>query len=215
MRITHLGHSCLLVDVAGTRLLLDPGTLTPSFDGIGHVDAVLITHQHPDHLDVDRLPGLLTDADTELLAEPQTVTVLGKAGLSAGTLPAGAEHQVGAVRVRAVGGDHAVVHPEVPRVGNVGLLVDAPGEPLLFHPGDAYDAVPEAVDVLAVPLAAPWSKAAEMVDFARAVASSMAFPIHDAHLSPAGRGLYLGLLDRMSPERTTVRDLAGAGSVEV
>ena len=88
--------------------------------------------------------------------------------------------------VTAVGGQHAVIHVDIPRVGNVGFVITAPGEPTLFHPGDSYEATPEGIDVLAIPMSAPWAKLGEAIDFVRAVAPRTAFPIHDTGLSERG-----------------------------
>ena len=72
MKLTHLGHACLLVETGRARLLIDPGTLS-AFDDVRDLDAVLVTHQHPDHVDPARLAPLLqaspgaalwVDADT-------------------------------------------------------------------------------------------------------------------------------------------------------
>src|SRR4051794_4100317 len=105
-----------------------------------------------------------------------------------------------------VGGRHAVIHEEIPRIGNVGLLFTADGEPTLFHPGDMIDTVPGGVDVLAVPLTAPWCAAKETATFLRAVAARTAVPIHDAGLSPVGRATYLRVLGGLLPEATEFRD---------
>ncbi len=59
MQITHFGHSCLLVEIDGTKVLFDPGNFSHGFDGISGLDAILITHQHPDHCDVAKLPDLV------------------------------------------------------------------------------------------------------------------------------------------------------------
>ncbi|MBK6886326.1 MAG: MBL fold metallo-hydrolase [Tetrasphaera sp.] len=58
MRITHLGHACLLIEMADSRILLDPGVFTADLSPATDLDAILVTHQHPDHLDQSRLPGL-------------------------------------------------------------------------------------------------------------------------------------------------------------
>jgi len=216
VRVTHLGHSCLLVEAGGVRVLLDPGTLAPGFDGVTGLDAVLVTHQHPDHVDVDRLPALLAASPgARLLAEPQTAGQLAPSGLEAAPMPAGEVRTLGGLRVEAVGGRHAVIHADLPRIGNVGYLLAEDGGPVLFHPGDMVDTAPEGVDVLALPLNAPWAAAKEAVDFARAVAPRVAFPIHDGLLSPAGRAIYLRVVGGLLPASTRLDDLAGAGAAEV
>jgi L-ascorbate metabolism protein UlaG (beta-lactamase superfamily) len=57
MKLTHLGHACLLVET-DVRLLVDPGTMS-DFAGVTDLAGVLVTHQHPDHIDVPRLAALL------------------------------------------------------------------------------------------------------------------------------------------------------------
>ena len=54
MKLTHLGHACLLVETDGARLLVDPGAMS-AFEDVRDLDAVLVTHQHADHVDAARL----------------------------------------------------------------------------------------------------------------------------------------------------------------
>ena len=83
--------------------------------------------------------------------------------------------------MRGVGSTHAEIVPQIARIANVGVLIGAEGEPTLFHPGDTYEYSPDGVDVLALPLGAPWGKVSETVDFARRVAPAALFPVHDCH----------------------------------
>ena len=58
--LTHLGHSCVLVEVprgdgTAAKILLDPGTLAPPLSHRQGLDAILITHAHPDHLDPEQV----------------------------------------------------------------------------------------------------------------------------------------------------------------
>ena len=96
-------------------------------------------------------------------------------------------------RVRAVGGLHAVIHRDIPRIGNVGLVVSAEGEPTFFHPGDSLATTPSGVDVLAVPAYGPWAAMKETVDFAREVAAVEGFLIHDGLLNERGWSLVFHL----------------------
>lgn len=207
MQITQLGHACLLVETDRARVLVDPGTYSSGFESLTGLDAVVLTHQHPDHVDTGKLPGLLrSNGGAELLAEPETAVSL--EGVAAIAFPAGADRAFGDLTVAAVGGEHARNHDLVPPLGNVGLLLAEQGGPTLFHPGDSYAEAPAGVDVLAFPLNAPWTRMSETLDFLRRVAAPVEVPVHDGLLNDEGRSMYLMHASKFGPTKSQVRDLS-------
>ena len=186
MRITKFGHACVRIEHDGSTIVLDPGVFTDP-EAVDGADAVLITHEHPDHY----LPANLIAADAPIytieavaakiredapaLAERITVVAPG------GTIDAG-------LSVRSVGELHAVIHPEIPRIFNSGYVVTA-GDTKIYHPGDSLTEPGEDVDVLLVPSSAPWLKASEAIEFARAVKAPRNLAIHDRIYSEAGHGI--------------------------
>lgn len=219
MELTHLGHACLLVEVADQRVLIDPGNLC-DVSGVGDLTAVVITHQHPDHCDPAQLPGLLRASPAaRVLVEPQTAELLAGAGLAGRTerLEQGQLLELGGLTLRPVGQLHAQIHPYLDRVGNVGVVLAAEGAPTLFHPGDALDAEPGPVDLLCIPVNAPWGKVCETVEFVRRVAPGRGVvPIHDGLLREVGREIYLRHIGGYGAEGgIEVLDLRDAGPAQL
>lgn len=178
--------------MAGQRILIDPGVFSSDdvFELEG-LDAIVVTHQHRDHLDVDRADGLLARNPNAIrLSDPETAAQVDAfTGHTDGSVTT-----IGDVTLTGAGTTHAEILPSIPRVTNTGILVSSPGEPTLFHPGDSYATAPANVDLLAAPLWAPWAKISETVDFVQRVSPRAAFPIHDAGVAPIAYGIYWGHL---------------------
>jgi len=216
MRIAHLGHSCLLIDIGGERILIDPGGFSPGIVDVTGISVILVTHQHPDHVDLQRLPAILeTNPQARVFAEPQAAAVMEDAGIAAELTVSGSTLTFGGVQVTPVGEQHALINEALPRIGNLGVVLRSEGEPSLFHPGDAYDAEPGQVDILALPLNAPWAASRDTVAFVRRISPPVTIPVHDALLSGIGRRLYLSHVESFGPDGMEIRDLSDGVPIEV
>ncbi|MEW2358050.1 MBL fold metallo-hydrolase [Spirillospora sp. NPDC029432] len=186
MRLTKLGHACVRLQKDDRTLVIDPGAFTPEGDALDGADAVLITHEHFDHFDPDRLRKAMAENPA---LEVWTSRVVAENLADLG----GRVHQVGhedavtvaGFDVHVYGEDHEILHPDVPPIPNTGFLVD--GE--VFHPGDALTVPSEPVRTLCLPGNAPWLKVPELFLYTREVRPERAFVIHDGLLNDNGLGV--------------------------
>lgn len=207
MQITHLGHACVLIEIDGKRLLIDPGTLSTPGDVSGDIDAILITHSHADHLDVAAVLDLLAARSPEsLMADADSTRILADAGIAnvdAVDSPDGVHLDVAGVPVDATTVPHATIHCDLPGLANNTYFIGGS----VLHPGDAFWSPAEPVDVLLLPIGGPWMKLSESVDYLRSVAPRVAIPIHQGGLAAAHRGLHCDLLRKLGPAGTEIHTL--------
>lgn len=188
MQVTKYAHSCVRVEHDGGVLVVDPGVYSEP-EALDGADSVLITHQHPDHVDPETLARALERRPLTINGPASLADVLGDAAEALTVVGPGESFTAAGVAVRAYGGRHAVIHPDIPVVENLGYLIND----VVYHPGDSL-VVPEDVQVetLFAPIHAPWSKFSEVVDFIRAVAPRRAYALHDGLLNSNG----FAVLDR-------------------
>ncbi|MCM0621744.1 MBL fold metallo-hydrolase [Nocardioides bruguierae] len=195
MRITKFGHACVRIEHEGATIVLDPGGFT-SPEAVDGADAVLITHQHPDHLDAANLRR--TDAPVLTIGAVAAAIAADAPDLSerVSVVAPGERFTAAGVQVEAVNEKHAVIHPEYDRFDNSGYLLTLPGAgqntgqdgaaTTVFHPGDSLDGPGRPVDVLLLPVSAPWLRIRDAIDFARDTAAPRNLAIHDQVYSDAG-----------------------------
>ena len=180
MRLTKFSHACVRLE-RDAVLVIDPGSLSEraALDG---ADAVLITHEHADHLDVGALADALARRPSvEVYTHPAVARLLVELGGVVHEVLPGDAFSAAGFGVRAYGGLHAMIHPELPRVPNVGFYIEGDASSGgVYHPGDSFDVpVDVEVETLFVPVSGPWLKLAEAVDFVRQVAPRRAYALHD------------------------------------
>ena len=190
MLLTKLGHSCVRLEKDDATMVIDPGIWSGT-DPLAGADVVLITHEHVDHLDEQVVRGALTrPGGPHLWTNRAVAEMFADHASRVHAVAHGDTFTVSGFDVTAYGREHAVIHPDVPTVPNVGFAIDG----TLFHPGDSFTVPEEDVQVLLLPVSAPWLKASEVFDYARAVKPRRSYPIHDELLNAKG----LDLMDRLA-----------------
>lgn len=212
MRLTKLGHACVRLEKDGGVLVIDPGAF--SGDGaLDGADAVLVTHEHFDHVVPDTLSAALAARPGLRVWAPAPVAEqFGEFGDRVRAVAHGDEFTAAGFGVHVYGAEHAVIHPDIPTVANVGFLVG--GE--VFHPGDSYTVPEDPAGTLLLPGSGPWHSYAEMIDYAREVAPRRGFVIHEALLSETGLAVleaFLGLA--AGPNAATYTRLEPGTSVDL
>jgi L-ascorbate metabolism protein UlaG (beta-lactamase superfamily) len=213
MRFTKLGHSCVRLEKDGAVLVIDPGSFSDAPAALAGAAAVLVTHEHPDHLDADAITAALASSpDLTLWTTASVSAQFGDFASRVHAVSHGDALEIAGFSVHVYGEQHALIHRDIPLVQNSCFLVD--GE--LFHPGDSLTVPEEPAPTLLLPITAPWLKSGEMIDYFRAVAPARGYAIHDAILNDAG----LGLMSRMmsvaaAPSGTPVARLEPGTTVEL
>ena len=183
MKITKYGHCCLLIEVGGLRVLTDPGNFSTLQSGARDVDVVLITHEHADHFHVDSVKEVLrNNPKAKVITNAPVAKLLADIGVMAIVVGHGMSHAEQGVTFSGFGTEHALIYSSWTKVENTGYFI---GE-RLFYPGDAFYDPKRPVDVLALPVAGPWCKISEAVDYALQIKPKVAFPVHDGGLKSPG-----------------------------
>ncbi|WP_330480902.1 MBL fold metallo-hydrolase [Streptomyces sp. NBC_01544] len=209
LTLTKKTHSCIRLEKDGRTLVIDPGGFSEQDAALG-ADAMLVTHEHADHFDEGRLrAGLEANPAAEVwtlrsVAEQLSAAFPGRVH----TVGHGDTFTAAGFDVQVHGELHAVIHPDIPRITNIGFLLDGS----LFHPGDALTVPDHPVDTLMLPVMAPWNKISEVIDYVREVKPRRAIDIHDALLTDLARPIYdrqIGSLGGADHGRLTPGDSTG------
>ena len=192
MKLTKHEHACVVLEKDGAKVVIDPGAFSAEAAGIvAGADAILITHEHFDHVNEEAIhAALAARPELRVYAPAAMADQISTHRDQVTGVTAGDTLTLGPFSVTVHGSEHAVIHPDFPTIANVGYLVDGS----LYHPGDAYFVPEVPVSVLLVPTSGPWMKIGEAADYVRAVRPQQIIQIHEALLSDIGLHLAGNLL---------------------
>lgn len=196
MRITKLGHCCLVIEQDDTKILTDPGDYTEAQNSVRGLTHILITHEHQDHFHVPSLKQVLANNPKALVYTNSAVgNLMSREKLSYELLEHGDKQRLGSLEVEGIGTEHHVIYPAIPIVTNTGFLFDNK----FFYPGDALTNPHRQVELLALPITGPWLPIAEAIDYARALKPKKCFPVHDGNIKKP-EGMYRVASRFLQPE---------------
>jgi L-ascorbate metabolism protein UlaG (beta-lactamase superfamily) len=181
MKITKFGHCCLLLEIDGVKLLTDPGNMSSGEGSATGIDAIVITHEHGDHFHIDSVKAILANNPSAVIVTNAAVgALLAKENIASTEVGDGQSAEVKGIQIEGFGRDHAPIYGAMGLVENTGFMIAGK----FFFPGDSFFNPMRPVDVLALPMAGPWMKISEAIDYAKAVKPRVAFPVHDALYKP-------------------------------
>jgi len=134
--------------------LIDPGVWSRGFQELQNLNAILITHEHPDHLDSEALKIVLKN-------NPSVKIYTNKG-----------------VLIEGFGEKHAAIYKDIPEVDDTGYMIAEK----FFYSGDALHMPPKPVEVLAMTAYAPWGTIQDIVDQVKKINPKICFPVHDGIL---------------------------------
>lgn len=183
MKIHKLGHCCLLIEISSVRILTDPGLFSQGHEAVHKLDAILITHEHPDHIHLETLKLIIKNNPSVKIYTNQGVAkMLDAERISYELVEHGKHVNIKSVAVEGMGQHHATIYETLPLISNTGYFI----ADSLFYPGDALYDPHRPVEVLALPVAGPWLTLAQAIDYALLVKPKKAFPVHDGILKTPG-----------------------------
>ncbi len=185
MKITKLGHCCLVIETKGKRIMTDPGSYSIMQNEQKNIDVILITHEHPDHLHIESLKTvIMNNPDAIIVTNTAVGKILDTENIKYQIVEDKGSGMIKDILIEGFGSEHAEIYKTWGSVQNTGYFIESK----MFYPGDAFYNPMKPVDILALPVAGPWMKISEAVEYALSVKPRIAFPVHDGILKNTGMG---------------------------
>ena len=192
MKITKFGHACLLIEEGELRILMDPGNFCATPD-VADIDVILITHEHDDHCFLDSIKTILEkNPRAEIITHEAVGKKLQEGYMTYTRIQDREEIVRKGATISSHGKEHARIHKDIPIIANAGFLIGK----RFFYSGDSFYQPQVPIEIIALPVSAPWMRIEEAIEYAKVIKPKMVFPLHDGMLKPECRGS-----SRMLPEK--------------
>jgi len=197
MKITKIGHCCLVLEEGGVKLMTDPGSFTAEAqEKITGLDAIVITHEHQDHFHSDSVKKLLASNPGAVAVTNTAVgKLLKELGVEHVQVGDGESTDIKGIKIEGFGKDHAIVYGDMGPCENTGYFI----ADRFYFPGDNFHVPGKKADILALPVAGPWMKTSESIDFAKKIQARVAFGVHDGMIQPFFRGFVSVVMKKYVP----------------
>jgi L-ascorbate metabolism protein UlaG (beta-lactamase superfamily) len=183
MKLTKFGHCCLLIEEKNLRILTDPGIYSTKQDEIKNINVVLITHEHPDHMHVQSLKNVLkNNPSAKVVTNSAVGKILDAEKIRYETIEDNQNITINGILIEGYGKFHADIYKTLIPAINTGYFIANK----LFYPGDAFTNPKKPVDILALPVAGPWLKLSDAIDYALEIKPKTCFPVHEGLLKTPG-----------------------------
>jgi len=204
MKIKKIGHSCLLINENGLNIVTDPGSFTAeAIKGLTGINVILICDEHMDHFDLSSVQALLkNNPEAKIITQKSVQKLLADTGIESSVVLDKQQTEVRGVKFEGCGQKHALLHSSIPQSDNTGYIISN----RFFYPGDALTLPHKPIEILALPVAGPWLKMSEVLDFVLAVKPKFCFPVHDAMAGSAFMAKMVGQIGEKENIKMVITD---------
>jgi L-ascorbate metabolism protein UlaG (beta-lactamase superfamily) len=192
MIITKYDQSCVMLEKNGRCLLIDPVEFSTKIPVVENIDAIIITHMHPDHYQPEILEKFrLSNPDAKIFVAEDMIDEIKQPAQIASL---DKDIQVGEFNLSFFGKEHASIVDNISPCKNFGVIIDG----AFVNPGDSFaDPSITKPNILFVAISAPWLKIGEVMKYIALLAPNKVIPVHDGLLSPLGHKIIDNLVKKV------------------
>ena len=184
MKIKKLGHCCLVIEEQGKRIMTDPGSwTTQKHTEEKNIDLIIITHEHEDHIHIESLKKIIeNNPNAKIITNKGVGKLLDEANIKYEILDNKKSVDFLGIEIEAYNCKHEEIYQDFGQVENTGFFIGK----RLFYPGDSFYNPEKKVEILALPVAGPWTNVKNAVNYALEIKPKICFPVHDGMLISFG-----------------------------